>query len=856
MARWPVIPRESERDAVLSLLGGPRARSVMVRGPSGVGKTTLGSHVAQALRADGRTVVPVIGLAELVEVPLGALAPVLASSGRSDLGGVGERVQELIGVIGGDPQKYVLVVDDAPLLDSVSASVLYQLVRVFGVTTVLTGRDSHDLSGPIARLLHENLVEVIDLDGLSLEHSQSILQQYLGGTLRPESLRTLFEASRGNPLMLRELVLAAARAGGIRRGDFGWEVSVEALPKHVRATIGDRVQQLTEIERELARMIAIAQPIPRVALHPTELDVLAHLRSEGIVDETRDGPTSLVRLAHPLFAETLLAELPRATRAEIIREIAARLRPLDDEHFRFTAIVLLASTDADIGDDDLDWAASYAYAVCDHAVAAALAERAQARGRRFVPELVLASALSALAKCEQASATFESAIECARDDEQRASALARWGQHVVYRLSRPTTAVERVKAEIGQLDERARAVLRPELAKWQLMTGDATALDAVEEPSAAGGGLGAINAGLTAAMIATMSGNHEQALEAITQTRPLAEAFRFDEPFANSRLDLFEFLALVASAEIERAKEFVARRRIDRFADTAGMWSYALATIRLHDGKLQQARELSTLAVEQLRWRDFTGMLGAAIALHATAEAQLGESETARELLAEISPEHAGDANVILQRAECEAWLLAAQGRQAEGAAVLVAAAAEGIILGHFLLSALSLSIASRIGHPEAAKDQLHILAELSTSPLVRRIRDWGDATEASDVDRLCELAPELVESGVAALAVDGLLEGAAAAAKAGRVEMERKATRLARRIASDMDSVPGEAVVAELTEREWVIARAAAERKRSREIGHELGLSVRTVDNHLARIYRKLNVAGRVELEEVLAEL
>ena len=56
--------------------------------------------------------------------------------------------------------KFVLVIDDAPLLDAVSASVLYQLVRVFGVTTVLTARDSHEISGPIARLLHENLIDI------------------------------------------------------------------------------------------------------------------------------------------------------------------------------------------------------------------------------------------------------------------------------------------------------------------------------------------------------------------------------------------------------------------------------------------------------------------------------------------------------------------------------------------------------------------------------------------------------------------------------------------------------------------------------------------------------------------------
>ncbi|MBH0081872.1 LuxR C-terminal-related transcriptional regulator [Salinibacterium sp. SWN167] len=856
MARWPVLPRESERDAVLAALRGPRPRSVMLRGPSGVGKTTLGAHISQALRADGRTVIPVIGLAELVDVPLGALAPVLASSGRHDLESVSDRVQALVGVVGENPQKFVLVIDDAPLLDAVSASVLYQLVRVFGVTTLLTARDSHELDGPIARLLHENLIDIVELEGLSLEHSQSILQQYLGGTLRPESLRGLFEASRGNPLMLRELIFAAARAGGIHSGDFGVEVSIATLPKHVRATIADRVQQLTTAQRRLAQLIAIAQPIPRAAMRAEETDALAFLTGEGIVEDAGDETTPLLRLAHPLFAEALTIELTQDTRAELVTEIAGRLIPMGDQQLRFTATVLLISTDAVISNDDLDWAASYAHAAGDHAVAASLAERAQLSERRFAPELVLASALSALAQSDRASAVFESAIGLSGDDEQRAIALARWGQHMVYRLSRPSDAVDRVTCELSRMDARAQPVLRPELAKWQLMTGDAQALAEVADPVSPEGGLGAVNAGLTAAMIATMAGNPADAFAAILQTRPLANAFRFEAPFASSLLDLSEFLALVASAEIGRARDFATQRRLDRFADSAGVWSFALAIVRLHEGRLSDAQSLATLAVEQLKWRDFTGLLGTAIALHATVDAQLGEPETARELLSEITPEHAGDAKVILQRAECEAWLLAAEGRTDEAAGVIVAAAAEGIILGHFLLSALTLTVAIRVGHPAVAREQLELLTHLSPSPLVASIRDWAEVAAEADVARLCVLAPALASSGLAALAVDGLLAGARTAAKADRRELERKATLLARRLAADMDQVPGESHTAELTEREWTIARAAAGRKRSREIGQQLGLSVRTVDNHLARIYRKLGVKGRVELEEVLAEL
>ncbi|EPR76734.1 putative transcriptional regulator [Leifsonia rubra CMS 76R] len=863
MARWPVLPRESERDAVLSILRGSHSRSVMLRGPSGVGKTTLGAHISQALRADGRTVVPVVGLAELAEIPLGALAPVLASAGRVDLESVSDRVQALVAVVGENPTKFVLVVDDAPLLDAVSAGVLYQLVRVFGVTTLLTARDSHEVSGPLARLLHENLIDIVDLDGLSLEHSQSILQQYLGGTLRPESLRALFEASRGNPLMLRELTFAAARAGGIHSGDFGVEVSVAALPKHVRATISERLLQLSDDERRLAQLIAIAQPIPHAAIRGDEVDVLARLTTEGIVEDTGGDSLPSVRLAHPLFAEALVVELSRAERTEIIREVASRLTPMGDQQLRFTATVLLTSTDAAISNDELDWAANYAHAAGDHAVAAALAERAQVAARRFAPELVLASALSALAESQRSSQVFESVFGLASGDEQRAIALVRWGQHMVYRLAQPAQAVERVTAKLGELDAQAQAVVRPELAKWQLMTGDATVLtgaavglSGVADPVSADGGLAAVNAGLTAAMIATMSGNPNQAFQIIGQTRPLTEAFRFEAPYAGALLDLSEFIALVASADIVRAGDFAAQRRLERFADSAGVWSYALAIIRLHDGKLTEASALAALAVDQLKWRDFTGLLGTATALHATIEAQRGNPNNAYRLLSEIAPEYAGDAKVILQRAECEAFLLAAEGRPEDGAHMIIAAVTEGINLGHFLLSALTLTVALRLDQAAAAREQCDVLTQLSPSPLIALIREWGEAAAGRDVARLCELAPSLASAGVAALAVDGLLAGARSAAKADRRELERKATLLARRLAADMDHRPAESDVEELTEREWTIARAAAGRKRSREIGQQLGLSVRTVDNHLARIYRKLGVTGRVELEQVLTEL
>ena len=55
------------------------------------------------------------------------------------------------------------------------------------------------------------------------------------------------------------------------------------------------------------------------------------------------------------------------------------------------------------------------------------------------------------------------------------------------------------------------------------------------------------------------------------------------------------------------------------------------------------------------------------------------------------------------------------------------------------------------------------------------------------------------------------------------------------------------------LTPREREVALLAAAGRSSRDIGAHLHLSTRTVDTHLARVYRKLGIVGRAELAGAL---
>jgi len=56
------------------------------------------------------------------------------------------------------------------------------------------------------------------------------------------------------------------------------------------------------------------------------------------------------------------------------------------------------------------------------------------------------------------------------------------------------------------------------------------------------------------------------------------------------------------------------------------------------------------------------------------------------------------------------------------------------------------------------------------------------------------------------------------------------------------------------LTPSELRIAQLAEQGRTNRQIAHELYLSIKTVEGHLARAFGKLDIASRTELEQVLA--
>ncbi|WP_167049935.1 helix-turn-helix transcriptional regulator [Microbacterium halimionae] len=326
-----------------------------------------------------------------------------------------------------------------------------------------------------------------------------------------------------------------------------------------------------------------------------------------------------------------------------------------------------------------------------------------------------------------------------------------------------------------------------------------------------------------------------------------------DLPHASDLLDLSEFLVAVADGRIVDAHDFAALRRASGPTEAAGIWAYTLALIHVHAGAHGKAEDLAELAVRQLEWRDSTGLVGCARALSATTAALVGDVDLARTRLAELPAASLQDVKTVLQRAEVLAWLDVSAGRREEAAQRLRAAVEQALAQEHDVLAAITATIAIRIGMPNAVFDVLKKSTSERSSEIFTAVCQAADAASREDHAVAVSLTSRLRAAGLDAFALHLC---SVAAAQSSDAMIRRRTLLVCAELNESASADPAlrqsqtkTLRVGLLSRRELEIAHLAARRIRSRHIAEQLGVSVRTVENRLGNIYRKLEVNGREEL-------
>lgn len=317
---WPLIGRAREIELLATVLS-PDAPSpgVVVAGRAGVGKSRLALEAAANAAKRGWTVQSLEGTAAARDVPLGAFTQWVSRPDENTLNLVGAVIEAVTASPDGAP--VLLMVDDAHLLDDLSAFVLHQLVRRRKAVVIATLRTGERAPETVTALWKDNYLRRLDLSPLARPECDELLEAVLAGPVDERSSTRIWELTHGNVLFLHQLVRQELETGRLSRDDAGrwqWTGSVTVSPtlaELVEAFIGSTPGPVLEV----LDLVTVAEPL--------ELGYLSALADPAAIEEaerrelicvSHDGPTETVRIGHPLYGETRRARMG-AVRARRLR---------------------------------------------------------------------------------------------------------------------------------------------------------------------------------------------------------------------------------------------------------------------------------------------------------------------------------------------------------------------------------------------------------------------------------------------------------------------------------------------------------------------------------------------------------
>ena len=215
-ATWPLVGREAELTRIAEAMGDEDCRGVVVSAGAGVGKSRLAREAHAAAQRSGALAVWAQATRSSATVPLGAFAGLIPDDVRSDdaLELMRRSADALRTQAGG--RKVVLGVDDAQLLDPVSAALLLHLTTTQSVFVVATVRSGEPCPDAVVSLWKDAGARRLELDRLGDAAVAALVEGALGGPVEQAALRWVAESSQGNALYVHELVLGAVDARDAR----------------------------------------------------------------------------------------------------------------------------------------------------------------------------------------------------------------------------------------------------------------------------------------------------------------------------------------------------------------------------------------------------------------------------------------------------------------------------------------------------------------------------------------------------------------------------------------------------------------------------------------------------------------
>jgi DNA-binding NarL/FixJ family response regulator len=868
---WPFTARETELAAAQAAL---RERgAVVLGGPAGVGKSRLAQEIALRAGVDA-TVGVVRATASAQEIPLGAFVDVLPGPDPAGASPDLSHLRDAVAAFGSDDDPRLLVVDDAHLLDNVSAAVVHQLVigrRAIVVLTVRTGEPAPDA---VTALWKDDTAARIELEPFGREQTFAVLANAFGGALEAMTARRLHDSARGNVLWLRHLVDGESAAGRLRqeRGGWVWRGEV-ALSPVLGDLVAMRIGTLTDDERRVLELLAIAEPLGLGMLENLAFgDAIEEVAQRGLITVEPDGVRWEVRLGHPLYGESVRARIGEPRSRRLRSELAAALAKTGSRRAgdSLRRALLDLGSDRELDPALLLEAAMQASALSDHPLAERLLRAAIDSGGGFEARAGLAALLSYLLREDEADVVLAEAAAAAATPHERARAAqvrtmfvhfsasdGGSGEAVLAEAERAEASLEDPAGastdpppENPEFDGMRAAIL---VAAGRVAEGVDRAARALENPELSDHAV--TLASWAASYAGALSGTGGSMAELVE--RGISAAVRNPE-MASMAANLG--FAEILDADL-RGRPELAGPRMEWVRGLAG--PQAPIWVALFEGRMALRAGLPRAAVRALESAlpifpghggGWGGWLTATIA---QGHGMLGDASAAREALAEAERRrHPRLPLIDFEYDLARAWAAAAAGNTRE--AIHRARHGATHCRTHHLHAAevLLRHTSVRFGDHE----QLTRLTELDhhlDTPRAHLAAAHAAALTADDPERLLTTAAQLEEHGMTLEAADAAAQSATTARTRRRPVLAAEAETHAHTLAAHSDDARTPALLEAhtpiaLSAREREVATLAGQGLSNRQIAETLHVSIRTIESHIYRACTRLGLTHRTELVAV----
>jgi DNA-binding CsgD family transcriptional regulator len=868
VARWPLVGRAGELAELRHLLAeGAGTRGAALFGEAGVGKTRLVDEAVYAGREAGIAVEWVRATEAAREIPLGSFAHVLAPTDSAhhpdDLLHLAlTRLHERAGA-----GPFALAVDDAHLLDDVSVALLHLALTQSPVRVLVSVRTGEPLSQGLVALWKDELLTRLDVGPLPREATEELVVTVLGEGVPASLLDRIWQLSHGNALFLRELVTTAVerRATGVA----GRVVLNAGTKDRLRDLVEEHLRLIEPERRAALEIVATGEQVPLAAaerlIDPADIDALER---RGLVELVDAGETEMLQVVHPLHREVLAASLPRLRRRALLRELVTAVGDLDS--FDGLRVATWRLESGDPGDpEELLVLAQEALGRFDHRLAERLAVAAGGTARADAG-LILGTALAGQGRIGESEAAL-AVLRPAGAETIARVALAR-ASNLFLQLDRSPEAYQVLDVADEELaghpawQAECRSVKAQMLMfSFRLQEAGQLAEGLLTDPDAPE--TARLRAAPVAMTVRSAAGHLDAGMALLDESQEAAARRNHrDVPYGEVQLRMARFQGLYWAGRVRELDDFTADDmglRVEHPPPSlrgiiAGFRGGALLVRgRAHDALAELQRSCRALSES-----DWFGQRPLAEAMRARAAVFAADLTTADEAIAAADAAYAADmlrgARTLPYIELSRAWIAAAHGARADAAqrclalatAMEYAAKPLAVEAGH---------AAVRLGRAAEAVELLDRLGDAVDGPLAPIVARQARAVGAGDADALAAVAAELEDLGADLMAAEAFRGASNAYRRLGQGALASSTARRGDELlaACGHPSSPALDAVAsvgeELTERERQVAMLAARGRTSPEIAEELYLSVRTVDTHLSRVYRKLMVEGRHQLAEAM---